>query len=154
VLVRIFHGTLDVSAHGNSAYVDARRYLCRDSVERSIFAKLEHAPHHIHLRLNARHDDSYDPNRQTIHWDPYSALRTTSGGRQSPALGLGHEADHATVASMIREADIVRRIPTYDNFEERRVILGSERHTARTLHEAIRHDHRGSSYHVETPTGR
>ena len=152
--MRVLHGSLDVGTRANSAYRQARRYLCRDPIERSIFSKLEHAPHRIHLRLNSSNDDSYDPSTDTIHWDPYSALRTTRGGRQSPALGLGHEADHATVSAAIREADIVRRIPSYDNLEERRVILGSERHAARTLHEAVRHDHRGSCYHVATPTSR
>ena len=152
--MRVLHGSLDVSARGNAAYLQARRYLCRDPIERSIFSKLEHAPHPIHLRLNSANDDSYDPNTRTIHWDPYSALRTTAGGRQSPALGLGHEADHATVSAAIRNADIVRRIPAYDNLEERRVILGSERHAAGTLHEAMRRDHRGSCYHVATPTSR
>ncbi len=152
--MRIFHGTLDVSARGNAAYVEARRYLCRDPLARSLFSKLEHAPHHLHLRLNSRDDDSYDANTRTIHWDPHSALRTTSGGRQSPALGLGHEADHATVATAIRDADVVRRLPAYDNLEERRVILGSERHAAHTLHEAVRYDHRGRCYRVATPTSR
>ena len=150
--MRILHGTLDLSARGNAAYLEARRYLCRDPLEHSIFAKLEHAPHHLHLRMNAHHNDSYDPNTRTIHWDPRSAMRTTSGGTQSPALGLGHEADHATVAAAIRDADIVRRVPRYDNLEERRVILGSERHAARTLQEGVRHDHRGTCYHVATPT--
>ena len=152
--MRLYHGTLDISARSNSAYVEARRYLCRDALERSIFANLEHAPHHVHLRVNGHHDDSYDPNTRTIHWDPYSALRTTQGGRQSPALGLGHEADHATVMPAVRDADMAQRLPAYDNLEERRVILGSERHAAQTLHEAVRHDHRGSCYHVATPTSR
>jgi len=150
----VSHGTLEVCARGNAAYLQAREYLRRDAVERSIFSKLEHAPHPIHLRLNAHDADSYDPNTRTIHWDPYSALRTTTGGRQSPALGLAHEADHATVAAAIRDADSKHRLPAYDDLEERRVILGSERHAARTLHEAVRHDHRGTCYHVATPTSR
>ena len=152
--MRVLHGSLDVSARGNAAYLQARRYLCRDPIERSILSKLENAPHEIHLRLNSRNDDSYDPNTRTIDWDPRSALRTTRGGRQSPALGLAHEADHATVASAVRDADIVRRIPAYDNLEERRVILGSEQHAALTLHEAVRYDHRGHCYRVATPTSR
>ena len=148
------HGTLQVCTRGNAAYIEARDYLCRDSVERSIFSKLEHAAHTIYLRLNKHNDDSYDPNTRTIHWDPLSALRTTAGGRQSPALGLGHEADHATVATAIRDTDLTQRVPAYDNLEERRVIAGSERHAAHTLREGVRHDHRGSCYHVATPTSR
>jgi hypothetical protein len=150
----VTHGALGVSTRGNAAYLAARRYLRRDPLERSIFSKLEHSPYQIHLRLNSRDDDSYDPNRHTIHWDPHSALRTASGGRQSPALGLAHEADHATVAASIRDADSAHRSRAYDDLEERRVILGSERHAARALGEAARHSHAGSVYWVATPTSR
>jgi len=150
----ISHGALRVSVRGNAAYEAARRYLRHDPAERSIFRKLEHAPHEIHLRLNSHDDDSYDPNDRTIRWDPHSALRTAVGGSQSPALGLAHEADHATVAAAIRDADSNRRDPRYDNLEERRVILGSERHAARTLGEAVRHNHAGNCYWVPTPTSR
>lgn len=150
----ISHGTLGVSARGDAAYEAARRYLCGDALERSIFHKLEHAPHHIHLRLNSHDDDSYDPNNRTIHWDPHSALRTADGGAQSPALGLAHEADHATVAASIRDADSSRRDLRYDDLEERRVILGSELRAAQALGEAVRHNHAGSCYWVPTPTSR
>lgn len=150
----VSHGTLEVSARGDALYEAARRYLSRDAAERSIFQKLEHGPHHVHLRLNSHDDDSYDPDSRTIHWDPHSALRTASGGLQSPALGLAHEADHATVAAWIRDADSTQRDRLYDNLEERRVILGSERGAAWTLGESVRHNHAGSCYWVPTPTSR
>jgi hypothetical protein len=101
-----------------------------------------------------RDDDSYDPNTHTIHWDPYSALLTTTGGRQSPALGLGHEIDHAVENAWT--ADHLQSMfdPRYDSLEERRVITGSELHAARTLHESIRFDHAGSCYRVPSPIAR
>ena len=40
----------------------------------------------------------------------------------------------------------------YDNLEERRVVLGSERHAAHTLHEGVRYDHDGYCYKVAGPT--
>jgi len=148
-------GSLHLSAHALPLYNEAKRYLCADSAERRIFSKLEHAPHTVHLRLDARNDDSYDPNCATIHWDPYSALRTTGGGRQSPALGLGHEADHATEPERLREPGFDHILHNgYDNAEERRVIRGSETHAAHTLGEAIRHNHRGSCYRVDSPISR
>ena len=118
---------------------------------RGILDKAEHARAALHLKINSHDDDSFDPNFRTVNWDPHSALRTTTGGRQSPALGLGHELDHATVASRIRDRDSAIPDRAYDDREERRVILGSERHAAHTLGEAPRHDHRGTTYYVRSP---
>lgn len=135
-----------------SAYELAKSYLSRDTVERTLFHKLEAARgRHFHLAVNHRNDDSFDPNTNTIAWDPYSALRTTNGGKQSPALGLGHEIDHAVERSRI--ANRLRETPNarYDTAEERRVITGSERHAARTLGEAVRTDHSGTTYRVASP---
>ena len=52
--------------------------------------------------------------------------------------------------------DRLANIPdlNYDNAEERRVVLGSEHHAARTLHEAIRYDHSGVCYKVDSPIAR
>jgi hypothetical protein len=106
------------------------------------------------LGTNDRNDDRFDPNTNTIAWDPYSALRTTNGGTQSPALGLGHEVAHAVEAPAREAALTARALPRYDDAEERRVIRGSERHAARTLGEGVRFDHRGTTYRVPTPVSR
>lgn len=150
----IHHGSLSVSTTSNADYVSAKRYLCRDRLERCVFAKLEHQAAQTHLRINSHNNDSYDSITHTLHWDPSSALRTTQGGRQSPALGLGHEADHATMnrAGLIRGWNHPDR--GYDDAEERRVICGSEAHAARTLGESRRHNHLGSCYRVAGPTDR
>lgn len=89
-----------------------------------------------------------------IYWDPSSALRTTRGGAQSPALGLGHEAAHAVEAPRAESLLASRADRKYDNAEERRVIVRSERHAARALVEATRSDHAGSCYRVKTPVSR
>jgi hypothetical protein len=149
----VHHGTLAVPRAADALYVQAKRYLCQDSVERRLFERLEHAHdgRKYRLTINHRDNDSFDPSDNCIAWDPYSALRTTSGGRQSPALGLGHEVDHAVenarAANRLRCTSDTR----YDTAEERRVIDGSERHAARTLHESIRHDHAGTTYRVASP---
>ena len=145
---------ISIPAAARSDYRLARAYLCRDPIERELFERLDHSARHFHLRINHRDDDHFDPNDDVIAWDPYSALRTSEGGTQSPALGLGHEVAHAVEAPAREDRLTAHRLPQYDNAEERRVIRGSERHAALTLGEAVRYDHRGSTYRVATPVSR
>lgn len=147
------HGTLDVARSVESQYETAKAYLSRDSTERSLFHRLEHARgRQYHLVANHRNDDHFDPNTDTIAWDPYSALRTTRGGHQSPALGLGHEVDHAVFNAQRAVALNTTPDARYDTAEERRVIRGSEAHAARTLGESTRNDHAGTTYRVTSPS--
>jgi hypothetical protein len=135
-------------------YTLAKTYLCRDVAERRLFDRLTHERRHFHLAIDHRGDDHFDPSTRTIAWDPYSALRTTRGGTQSPALGLGHEVAHAVEDPRDEAALSARTLRGYDTYEERRVIRGSERHAAKTLGEGIRCDHRGFAYRVATPVSR
>ena len=97
------HGSLAVPRGADRDYCETKAYLSRDRGERALFARLEGArERRYRLAINDRNDDYFDPNSDSIGWDPHSALRTTGGGRQSPALGLGHEVDHA-VESRARE---------------------------------------------------
>ncbi len=149
----IRHGSLTLPRGAERAYETAKRYLQHDGAERRLFARLEHArSRHFALRTNARNDDSFDPANNTIDWDPHSAMRTSGGGWQSPALGLGHEVDHAVEAPRREAALNARRSRRFDTAEERRVILGSERRAARTLGEAARNDHWGRCFRVASPT--
>ncbi len=145
---------ISVPAAARSNYALARAYLSCDPAERRLFQSLQHSSRRFHLRITHDGDDHFDPNTDTIAWDPYSALRTTRGGRQSPALGLAHEISHAVEAPS-REASLSAHVlARYDNAEERRVIRGSETEAARVLGESVRHDHRGRVYHVATPVSR
>lgn len=150
----MMYGSLQVPPTARSAVDAAFAYLRRDGVERTLIDRLERAPEDCRIAVNRRGNDSYDPNAHVIHWDPTSALRTTTGGRQSPALGLGHEIDHA-VEAIYRPATSDRLSASfdaaYDDKEERRVITGSETHAARTLGEDTRRDHAGSLYRVSGP---
>lgn len=152
-MIYVHHGTLDVPRPLERNYETAKAYLCHDPVEAKLFRELEHATDGRHFRLsaNARDDDSFNPNTNTIAWDPYSALRTTTGGRQSPALGLGHEVDHATENPRVGQHLMRLSDARYDNAEEKRVIRGSETHAARLLGESVRHDHSGTTYRVSSP---
>lgn len=147
-------GSLSFAASARKNVEAAFRYLAQDSVERTLIDRLvgSHVPRRI--AINHRDDDSYDPNTRVIHWDPHSALLTNAGGRQSPALGLGHEIDHAVENAWTE--DRLARIPdlAFDNAEERRVVLGSEHHAAHTLHEGLRWDHGGTTYRVPSPIAR
>ena len=132
----------------------AKAYLCRDSSERAIFRTVERSPREFTLHRERRGNDRFDPAANAVWWDPYSALRTSRGGRQSPALGLGHELAHAAEPPARERILNARVLRGYDTLEERRVIRGSEAHAARTLREGVRTDHRGSLYRVATPVSR
>lgn len=148
----VHYGSLAVPKAAQHDFDAAVAYLRRDPVERALFARLEHGSQHVTLAVNRRDADYYDPNTHVIHWDPHSALRTSGGGRQSPALGLGHEADHAVHDGPREWARANAADPTFDTAEERRVIMGSERHAAQTLGESVRYDHGGTTYRVASPT--
>ncbi len=147
------HGTLTLPRSADGPYECAKRYLSQDPREARLFSRLEHARdgRHYRLTINHRNDDHFDPSDNVVAWDPYSALRTTRGGRQSPALGLGHEVDHAVENAARAERLRDRADGRYDTAEERRVIRGSERHAARVLGESVRFAHGGTTYRVASP---
>jgi hypothetical protein len=147
----VHYGGLAVPVQARTDFERAVAYLSRDPVECDLFDRLEHGDRDYRLLTNAHNDDSYDPSTRTIHWDPHSALRTTCGTTQTPALGLGHEVDHAVERAATAAALIDTPDRDFDDAEERRVIMGSERHAAQTLGEGIRHDHGGTSYRVPSP---
>lgn len=148
----VHYGSLAVERSLDAAFRQAETYLRGDTIMARTLDDLERAAGAIVIRKNSHDDDHFDPATRSIQWDPTSALRTTDGGRQSPALGLGHELVHADADPQTRERLAQTRSPKYDNAEERRVIRGAETHAARTLGESIRHDHAGSVFHVDAPT--
>ena len=148
------YGSLRIPFAAQRAVDEAFAYLARDPVARSIIERLERSRVGHRIAIDHRHDDAYLPWSHTIRWDPTSAMRTTNGGRQSPALGLAHELDHAAEAERTFDRLQAIELPAYDTAEERRVIAGSERHAARTLHESARRDHDGVCYRVAGPTKR
>jgi hypothetical protein len=147
----IAYGALRVPYGANRAFDEAVHYLERDSRMRAVIAKVEHSRTEVTLRIVHNGADRYEPDSRTVVWDPLSALRTTAGGHQTPALGLGHELAHAAAASSLLGRGMRTRLRGYDNAEERRVVRGAEAHAARTLGEAARSDHRGTCYRVASP---
>lgn len=89
-----------------------------------------------------------------VLWESRKGIILSNGKRQSPAVRLEHEFDHAIDDWKSAKNHREKRM-TYDkqygNKEERRVIEGSETRTARKLHQGIRKDHHGSTYPVKDP---
>jgi RHS repeat-associated protein len=140
---------LQVDAKDKCDYEKAKKYLSKDPKMEVQIKAVEKAKKKFKLKTNSSDDDSFNPRNNTINWDPKSALRTTSGGKQSPALGLGHEICHAG-----KNNPNLTPVPGYDNAEERRVIVGPETSAAITLGEDTRTNHGGSTYRVSGPTKR
>jgi hypothetical protein len=125
----------------------ARAYLMQVGAMAQIIKSLETSRTVYTIRLNNQEINNYDEKTHTVNWDPTAGLGCTTGGTQSPALGLGHELAHA----------LGPRLPYlfapdgYDNIEEKRVITGPERAAARALGECVRNNHRGTRFHVPNP---
>jgi RHS repeat-associated protein len=142
---------IDIELGDRVIYGLAKAYVSIDPVTKANFDKLENSPIHYKLVTNNDHDDTFDTDTNEIYWDPNSALRTTNGCIQSPAIGLAHEVDHAVNGStfLVNISD-----PNYDFWEERRVITGSETRLAKLLGEPTRTNHDGKPLRVNGPLSR
>lgn len=147
----VHHGAIAVARSLDPAFCKAEAYLRCDSIMARTFDALELGSIHYTILKNANDDDHFDPRSNVVEWDPHSALKTTEGGIQSPALGLGHELVHACEDSIARERLAATPSRKYDNAEERRVIRGAEAHAAKSLGEAQRYDHAGEVFWVTSP---
>ena len=89
-----------------------------------------------------------------IRYNPTSGLQTKKG-KQTPAVGLFHELEHAVQYNTNKNqfnADDKAQLNHYDDKEERRVIR-KERKVVRQLGEkGIRYDHRGQGFETTGPT--
>jgi len=140
-----------------------RNYLMRSPTGRGIIMRGDKLPQKIAVVPNAGHKDSTSKQGPIkIDWDPHSAIRTPENGRQSPALGLLHEMDHAvrraTDPAGFKRDDAIRD-RQYRTREERRVIDGSEARAAGELKSEDRRyshnlDSRLDRYHTASPTSR
>ena len=114
--------------------------------------------HKYNIRLQNDNDgqgNAYSYTLNRVFWDPSHGKKLTNGGKQSVAVALEHEFDHAISYNDDPNGYKNRRKQydsQYDNAEERRVIEGSEKQTATTLNEGIRHNHKGDYYMTIMPT--
>ena len=139
-----------------------RRYLMQSSAGRDIITRGDKLSQKIPIVPNsAHHDGTSKEGPIKINWDPHSAIRTPENGRQSPALGLLHEMDHAvrraTDPNGFKRDDAIRD-KQYGTREERRVIDNSEASAARDLGENRQNSHhldnRFDRYHTASPISR
>ncbi len=86
---------ISIPAAARADYCLAKSYLCRDPGERRIFARAEHSRRVIHLTINHRSDDRFDPNTDTIAWDPEVLCARREAERNRRRSVLAHELDHA-----------------------------------------------------------
>ena len=129
--------------------------------------KIEMLANKLESINNLNEEDSYNlikdeyktffsPGRQpTISWESRKGLKNSYGGKQSPATRMEHEFDHAIDNINNSHNHRIRREEAdaqYDNKEEKRVITGSERKTARANKEDIRYNHKGKTFDVSGST--
>ena len=97
----------------------------------------------------------YNDGNPYVFWESRKGLKTSNGGKQSPATRLEHEFDHAIDDLTNAHNHGIRQKQKdvqYFNKEEERVITGSERKTAKANKEDIRYDHYGKIFDVSDPT--
>ena len=124
-----------------------------------MLAKLE-ASDVVYVIQEGKFTGSFNPNTNTITWDPTMGVLTNEGHMLSPTSVLNHEVDHALQQDQNPEQkkiDKATKDPDYGNKEEKRVITGSEQTTAKKLGEikegeVTRKDHGGTPIETKGPT--
>lgn len=131
------------------SFADAVKYLNKGKVSQAI-AAVEKSSTVVTLQEAVKADDDhYSPDTKTVVWDPNSALKTTNGGLQTPALGVLHEFGHADGDLNKKSESTTPDGTPYDNKEEKRVIDNMETPSAKKLGEGTRTDHAGQPYKVD-----
>jgi RHS repeat-associated protein len=161
---------LEIIVRGDvEAWKEARAYLERSATARQLISRADGKDvGKIYIKTNNSDRDMQQINRNgmnAIQWDPHSGTLTTEGGRQSPALALIGEIDHAARAATDLPGQMQDNLRNprnpYGTPEEERVHGdgGSEARTAAELSalgfpEDRRHDHKGTPFRTGSPTSR
>ena len=132
------------------------KYLNENNISKKI-KELEDKEEIIYLKEGYKLNEFYfDPNNNTITYNPHSALKVDSG-TQTPALGFLHEVGHALNwlnDPLQFKKDFQTKDPNYDNIEEKKVIEGVETPAAEKAEEGTRKNHKGVEFKVDDPTKR
>ncbi|WP_159107313.1 RHS repeat-associated core domain-containing protein [Azospirillum sp. B4] len=81
---------------GNSKqYNEILKYMSGTSEFRENFSQLSKSEKKYVVRIDPKIRDGYDPDNRTIIVNPTQGLKLKDGSIQSPAMGAGHEFDHA-----------------------------------------------------------
>lgn len=152
--------TLDIQGSQkfiNQVY-EAINYL-EDNGVAGVLEYLQNHEETIIIKEGTRLDDfDYSSSTNTIRFNPYSALEVIdnngnkTGGVQTPALGLLHEAGHAQNDVNNTLDRTPRFFDLYSNNEEYNVITNVETPAAKVLNEPIRSNHLGATRRTSCST--
>ena len=133
-------------------------YYLREHNASDLFDNIKDAKIEYHIE-EITGDTYFNADNNTIYWNPTRALLTETIYILTPSELLNHEFDHAISYNNDPEATKARKnkyIESYGNYEEKRVIEGSEFETAKKLgrlknNQVTRVDHFGTPYQVPSP---
>ena len=155
-----FHGKKSIKIPNNQYvkdFIQAYLYNAKHGGGKKTIQAVSNHKYEIYVS-DSQNDETYysgGDRQPTVYWESRQGLKTTEGGKQSAATALEHEMDHAVDDANNHKQHVERRQmgdSNYDNKEERRVITGSEAQTAKGNKEAVRRNHRGTSYRTASPT--
>jgi YD repeat-containing protein len=138
------------------AYHDAVTYLSKSPTAAAIIDKVATSETTYNINFNSKNNDDYNSQSHIISWDSASALWATKG-TMSPAMGLIHEMDHASIPAEKLEKD--RNTPDLSglsNDMEHARVTNDEHKIADELNsgEGSRTgDKVGKSFHTDSVTG-
>ena len=155
-----FNGTQSKMPKGNQFikdFIQAYNYLKYTGGGENLRNAVENPKYEIYVDNAELFDkfgtEFYKYDVPTVYWESRKGIQFKDGS-QSPATRLEHEFDHA-IDYLEHTHDHRQRQgkndSQYGNAEERRVITGSERRTAKANHEAVRHHHTGTVYETKSP---
>ena len=155
-----FNGTQSKMPKGNQFikdFIQAYNYLKYTGGGENLRNAVENPKYEIYVNNAELFDkfgtEFYKYDVPTVYWESRKGIQFKDGS-QSPATRLEHEFDHA-IDYLEHTHDHRQRQgkndSQYGNAEERRVITGSERRTAKANHEAVRHHHTGTVYETKSP---
>lgn len=157
-----FHGKKSLSVPKDPFILDFIKsylYNARNGGGENMIRAVTNNKYNIEVRDATLYEDYdteyYNDGDAYVYWESRKGLKTSNGGRQSPATRLEHEFDHAVGHSTNPHNYRIRKEQKderYENKEEKRVITGSERKTAKANKEDIRYNHKGETYDVSDPT--
>jgi hypothetical protein len=150
----VFHGKVKVAKELDADWVKAQQYLGKSPEAINSLNDLVNGSKDLKVEKITDGNDRFSPSKNTVYWDPNSAMVNTDGSKQTAANGLLHEQGHANEYKNHPDRfarDSSTPVPGYDDKEEERNIKWEQKYS-KELGEGIRHDHRGQPFDAKGPT--
>ena len=101
---------------------DGITYLSKSESARFYIYNLTKTPQKVYIKeVNGVNKDRFDPNTNTIYWDPLSTILASNDVYNSPAVCLAHEFVHAFLHTEKGKKILDKKI------EQIRIMLGVEK---------------------------